>query len=282
MPELIFILILLLFSVIFLATFLGIRETIKKKHTEFVLKNSILLKKLQDVNNKYQFSRCANLDQFHVYDNENTYETVSCQDYLIYQLQFIDAQVTDQIVKINLNKELYKKYADELKTLVSDAGKFPSIPSDLQYPKLIKLEKWLFKKHILPKPHTEFSISVTLYCSTRNGRIYAQKYELYNASCVLHLIKQVKDRRGKFFNVREIWDAICRVERGKVSNKMRFSIYERDGYRCCKCGASDAFVKLEIDHIVPISKGGQSTYDNLQTLCHKCNVEKGNRIDHWS
>ncbi|MBO5777220.1 MAG: HNH endonuclease [Clostridia bacterium] len=32
---------------------------------------------------------------------------------------------------------------------------------------------------------------------------------------------------------------------------------------------------LEIDHIKPIAKGGKTTIDNLQTLCHDCNVKKG-------
>ena len=36
---------------------------------------------------------------------------------------------------------------------------------------------------------------------------------------------------------------------------------------------------LEVDHIIPISKGGKSTYDNLQTLCHRCNVRKGAKIE---
>ena len=57
---------------------------------------------------------------------------------------------------------------------------------------------------------------------------------------------------------------------------MRFSIYARDGYRCRICGARQGkIVQLEIDHIIPIAKGGKSTYDNLQTLCHNCNVQKG-------
>lgn len=59
---------------------------------------------------------------------------------------------------------------------------------------------------------------------------------------------------------------------------MRFEIYARDGYKCCRCGKSGQYVSLEIDHIIPISKGGKSTYDNLQTLCHQCNVEKGDSI----
>ncbi len=73
------------------------------------------------------------------------------------------------------------------------------------------------------------------------------------------------------------WQSICRVERGKVTNKMRFAIYERDHYRCRKCGKSTD--DLEVDHIIPISKGGKSTFDNLQTLCHRCNYRKGSNIE---
>ena len=75
----------------------------------------------------------------------------------------------------------------------------------------------------------------------------------------------------------EIWNAICRVERGKVTNRLRFAIYARDGYRCRNCGRRTD--DLEIDHIIPIAKGGKSTYDNLQTLCPRCNKKKGADID---
>lgn len=59
---------------------------------------------------------------------------------------------------------------------------------------------------------------------------------------------------------------------------MRFAIFRRDGERCKRCGSRH---NLEIDHIVPISKGGKSTYDNLQTLCHSCNMEKGTDIERY-
>jgi len=52
-------------------------------------------------------------------------------------------------------------------------------------------------------------------------------------------------------------------------------IYARDHYGCRICGRSGNQDFLEIDHIKPISKGGKSTYDNLQTLCRRCNKEKG-------
>jgi hypothetical protein len=63
------------------------------------------------------------------------------------------------------------------------------------------------------------------------------------------------------------------VNRIIIPEKLRNEIYERDGYRCVKCGNTD---NLQVDHIVPFSKGGKTEKSNLQTLCKKCNVEKGN------
>jgi hypothetical protein len=49
-------------------------------------------------------------------------------------------------------------------------------------------------------------------------------------------------------------------------------IGERDGMRCACCGSTD---RLEVDHVVPVSKGGTSDSRNLQLLCHDCNQAKG-------
>ena len=52
----------------------------------------------------------------------------------------------------------------------------------------------------------------------------------------------------------------------------RARLAEENGERCANCGGLD---KLVLDHIVPIAKGGQSRYDNLQLLCAECNRIKG-------
>lgn len=60
-----------------------------------------------------------------------------------------------------------------------------------------------------------------------------------------------------------------------ISPSLRKEIMERD--RCCvNCGSHD---DLEIDHIVPVSKGGSSDIDNLQLLCKACNRKKANRME---
>ena len=61
-----------------------------------------------------------------------------------------------------------------------------------------------------------------------------------------------------------------------VTRSTRARILERDGYKCQQCGAED---HLCVDHILPVSRGGDSSDENLQVLCHACNTRKGNRID---
>jgi hypothetical protein len=63
---------------------------------------------------------------------------------------------------------------------------------------------------------------------------------------------------------------------------LRYKILNRDRFRCVKCGkspASDLKCKLHIDHIIPFSMGGLTTFENLQTTCSDCNLGKGNRYD---
>ena len=70
-------------------------------------------------------------------------------------------------------------------------------------------------------------------------------------------------------------------QRALMTSKLRQRIKERDGFTCKNCGASvqkEPNLLLEIDHIIPVSKGGLTTEDNLQTLCWRCNRSKGAKI----
>lgn len=70
-------------------------------------------------------------------------------------------------------------------------------------------------------------------------------------------------------------------QRALMTSKLREKIKNRDNYTCKNCGISERDEKhllLEIDHIIPLSKGGITSEDNLQTLCWKCNRSKGSRI----
>ncbi|KRO92808.1 HNH endonuclease [Cyanobium sp. T1G-Tous] len=55
----------------------------------------------------------------------------------------------------------------------------------------------------------------------------------------------------------------------------RRNLFHRDGHRCQYCGASAE--QLSVDHVVPRSRGGLDTWENVTTACLPCNVRKGNR-----
>lgn len=75
--------------------------------------------------------------------------------------------------------------------------------------------------------------------------------------------------------------AFTKEQRALMTNRLREFIKKRDNFTCRSCGNSiheEPNLLLEIDHIVPVSKGGYTIEENLQTLCWKCNRAKSNKM----
>jgi hypothetical protein len=66
------------------------------------------------------------------------------------------------------------------------------------------------------------------------------------------------------------------ADRKSISKRMRFEVFKRDSFTCQYCGAKPPEVPLEIDHIIPVSKDGKNTKNNLITACFDCNRGKSN------
>lgn len=72
-------------------------------------------------------------------------------------------------------------------------------------------------------------------------------------------------------------------QRALMTARLRNFIKERDNHTCqnSRCNISlacEPHLLLEVDHVVPVSRGGMSTADNLQTLCWRCNRTKSNKM----
>lgn len=59
-----------------------------------------------------------------------------------------------------------------------------------------------------------------------------------------------------------------------VSKRLRFEVLRRDGHTCRYCGGQSPDVKLQVDHVIPVSLGGTDTPDNLVAACKDCNSGK--------
>lgn len=69
-----------------------------------------------------------------------------------------------------------------------------------------------------------------------------------------------------------------KYKRKAISKKTRFEVFKRDSFKCQYCGQSAPDVILHIDHIHPVSKGGDNNIMNLITSCQGCNSGKSNRL----
>ncbi|MBQ7300330.1 MAG: HNH endonuclease [Clostridia bacterium] len=144
-----------------------------------------------------------------------------------------------------LKKYKYKRYAKIETKLVEDAYLTPVL-----YP-----DYFLEYSYRSPQGRNFYHNTVRFY--------FGKIQDLYEQA--LHLEKSKQSRE---------------YQRSLMTPKLRYEIMTRDGHRCVICGrdASDG-VKLHVDHIVPVSKGGMTVASNLRTLCEECNLGKGARYD---
>lgn len=88
----------------------------------------------------------------------------------------------------------------------------------------------------------------------------------------------IRDSRGGSASSNKEFDRLPR----SPGLALRYKVLLRDRFRCLICGRSparDLGVELHVDHIIPWSRGGESTEENLRALCFDCNLGKGAAIE---
>jgi hypothetical protein len=64
----------------------------------------------------------------------------------------------------------------------------------------------------------------------------------------------------------------------KISNSLRFEVFQRDQHTCQYCGRRVPEVELEVDHVIPVARGGTDAFENLITSCRECNSGKSAKL----
>jgi 5-methylcytosine-specific restriction endonuclease McrA len=138
-----------------------------------------------------------------------------------------------------------------------------------------RVEQKLFTKKLLKEPVCAAQVRCTArYTSPKGQNAYAKSYEwdfeqLRNGLAEMRRIRETQST-AKFLR---------QQERNRMNASIRYQVLTRDDSRCQRCGATPQTdgVILHVDHIIPVSKGGRTELDNLQTLCERCNLGKSDR-----
>ena len=65
------------------------------------------------------------------------------------------------------------------------------------------------------------------------------------------------------------------IKKQRIPTNVRRWVIERDGLHCVYCDEDLTDQEVHLDHVIPESKGGPTTFDNLQVTCRRCNISKG-------
>lgn len=141
------------------------------------------------------------------------------------------------------------------------SGIFESIQN-----KMAKTGDLLCRIKIIPLEKKEETIQLLERNAIKQAVLQKERKKMIEREALDELIEE-----GKVFNV-------ITAKNGKrmtIPSDVANAVWNRDGGRCCMCGAKE---ELEFDHIIPLSKGGATSFRNLQLLCKTCNIRKSDKI----
>lgn len=233
---------------------------------------SVRYKEVLNIDKKYNFIKI----DYETKLEENEFSLKSFNDILakqvvLYRIENNENNIREWIENAIVNKSIYKDYHEEIKSINSKTDIELINKTGLSEEKFNQIEKKLLDSIIVSDNVYNIRAHVIVYLLKRN-------YD----------IERRKDRYVKFDELKSIYNEwknskkyneTTKKERKLMNYTLREEVLKRDGYKCCVCGKTKKNgVRLEIDHIIPVSKGGQSTISNLQTLCSSCNAKK-NTLD---
>ena len=249
---------------------------VAKRREHIVSKTSVRLKKLSEVNERYSFNEGISSEYGYelslpTKSKFDRYEMSGLFDAVIWGKE----EVRDAANMVVENQELYEQYKQETDLIESEITAEEAKKLHIGLAIYKETESKLFQKR-LKQPILQSKVICTArYTSPKGRNSYSKKAEFS--------IDQVPSRY-KVLQANVLWqnseERRRQRARSQMTDKLRYTILKRDGFRCRLCGRSaDDGVKLHVDHIIPVSKGGETTPDNLRTLCDECNQGKGDEIE---
>lgn len=133
----------------------------------------------------------------------------------------------------------------------------------------------------------EFEVTWNVFKARKRGGKCIECNRMNRVKSIKKRICALPECNKKFKPVNEVQKFCCvkhqkifnRRQQGVKSRNTNYDIFENDGFRCQYCGKTPKDgIKLVVDHIYPVSKGGKGKRFNLITSCSKCNRRKKDRL----
>jgi 5-methylcytosine-specific restriction endonuclease McrA len=135
----------------------------------------------------------------------------------------------------------------------------------VQQPAILQNQVVVFSRNYLPLARINLKRAIVLLVTGQAESLHygGQQWEIRSPSIVLQIPEHIRLTSGKS---ERHW---------KVPPVSRREVLRRDSHRCQYCGNTK---HLTLDHVIPRSKGGQHSWDNVVTACATCNSLKGDRL----
>ena len=180
-------------------------------------------------------------------------------------IEDIRTDIENAIYNINL----LERYAKDVEKILLCESINNSEYSSNKYK---RIEKRVLKKIIYKKEDFFITLKIEVYYRSNGGNVNDSRKEKYLFNDLVTIYNDWKNG-NKFEETKK-------QERKIMNDDIRYNVLKRDNYKCQICGATAKDgAKLHVDHIIPVSKGGKTVMNNLQTLCERCNIGKSNKTE---
>ncbi len=249
--------------------------SVRASRISYVKSNSILIGELRSLNSEFTFIKIREYTKYYfAHDTKRKFDRDSPYDFMNRHVYENLNSYKDLTNKISINLSMYNNYLDSYDNLRDFNGQVPD-NSKLKEKVFIKYEEMLYRSMKFNSPTTNFFVEYYITYTSPKGQNHYKDCAEYPMNIIEQNIYEIevdiKKKKTRQYRIK--------AERSIMTDSKRYEIMKRDNFKCKICGSSaNDGVKLHVDHIYPVSRGGKSTNDNLQTLCDRCNMGKSDKI----
>ncbi len=247
-------------------------ETKKEKAVKIISKN---YQEVLRLNHEFNFEPIEN-NRLFILNREyslKSYDRAQFDEVLRYNIENNINDIRTNIEKAIANEKLHNLYVTSIAKINYDLDE-SYIKEKIGISKrlFVKLEQKLIDRIKITKDVYKITCEIEIYYRSPKGRNNYSKRHVFSYYKLIDIYNEWLN--GKKYEV------TSKIERQIMNEDIRYNVLRRDNFTCVLCGATAKDgAKLQVDHIIPVSKGGKTVMSNLQTLCERCNKGKNNKVN---